>query len=85
MEYTGYLAVAVLDDSTGVLHGRVVAGGPYPVAAFEATGYRSRDRPRMGDVVTLDEVSEQHRAPVLLVGLDPQPPPSTGSDTALTA
>ena len=37
MEYKGYLARVELDDSTGVLHGRAVDGGPYPVATFEAT------------------------------------------------
>ena len=37
MEYKGYLAVVEFDDSTGLLHGRVVVGVPYPVATFEAT------------------------------------------------
>lgn len=37
MEYKGYLARVEHDDSTGVLHGRAVNGGPYPVATFEAT------------------------------------------------
>ena len=36
MAYKGYLAGVEFDDSTGVLHGRVVNGGPYPIATFEA-------------------------------------------------
>ena len=36
MEYKGYLARVEFDDSAGVLHGRAVNGGPYPVATFEA-------------------------------------------------
>ena len=41
MEYKGHLAVVELDDSTGVVHGRAVNGGPYPVATFEATDSRA--------------------------------------------
>lgn len=37
MEYRGYLASVEFDDSAGVLHGRVVNSGPYPIATFEAT------------------------------------------------
>lgn len=37
MEYKGYLASVEYDDSAGVLHGRVVNSGPYPIATFEAT------------------------------------------------
>ena len=33
-----------LDDSTVVLHGRAVNGGPYPVATFEATDSRTLRR-----------------------------------------
>ena len=41
MEYRGYLALVEFDESTGVLHGRAVDGGPYPVATFEATDTRA--------------------------------------------
>ena len=44
MEYKGYLALVEFDDSTSVLHGRVVDGGPYPVATFEATDTRALRR-----------------------------------------
>ena len=44
MEYRGYLALVEIDDSTGVLHGRAVDGGPYPVATFEATDTRALRR-----------------------------------------
>ena len=37
MEYKGYFASVEFDDSTDVLHGRVVNSGPYPIATFEAT------------------------------------------------
>ena len=37
MEYQGYVAEVELDDSVGRLHGRVVNGGSYPIATFEAT------------------------------------------------
>ncbi len=38
MEYRGYAASVEFDDSAGVLHGRVVTVGSYPVATFEAVG-----------------------------------------------
>ena len=44
MEYKGYLALVEFDDSTGVLHGRAVDGGPYPAATFEATDTRALRR-----------------------------------------
>lgn len=37
MEYKGYVAAVEFDDSVGLLHGRVVNSGPYPIATFEAT------------------------------------------------
>lgn len=37
IEYKGYLAAVGFDDSSNVLHGRVVNSGPYPIATFEAT------------------------------------------------
>lgn len=37
MKYKGYQAVVEFDDSTNVLHGRVINSGPYPIATFEAT------------------------------------------------
>ena len=37
MEYKGYAAVVEYDDSVGLLHGRVVNTGAYPIATFEAT------------------------------------------------
>ena len=37
MEYRGYLAAVEFDDSSNVLHGRVINSGPYPIATFEAT------------------------------------------------
>ena len=44
MEYKGYLASVEFDDSTDVLHGRVVNSGPYPIATFEATDTRDLRR-----------------------------------------
>lgn len=46
MEYRGFVAVVEFDDSTDVLHGRAVNGGPYPVATFEATHTRAPPRVR---------------------------------------
>ncbi|MCY3958726.1 MAG: type II toxin-antitoxin system HicB family antitoxin [Chloroflexi bacterium] len=40
MEYQGYLATVEYDDSVGLLHGRVVNTGSYPIATFEATDVR---------------------------------------------
>ena len=37
MEYKGYVASVEFDASAGVLHGRIVNSGPYPIATFEAT------------------------------------------------
>ena len=37
IEYKGYVAEVVFDDSVGSLHGRVINSGPYPIAVFEAT------------------------------------------------
>ena len=37
MEYKGYVAAVEFDDSVGLLHGRVVNSGSYPIATFEAT------------------------------------------------
>ena len=37
MEYKSYMAAVEFDDSVGLLHGRVVNSGPYPIATFEAT------------------------------------------------
>ena len=37
IEYKGYTATIEFDDSVGLLHGRVVNSGPYPIATFEAT------------------------------------------------
>ena len=36
MESKGYLAAVEFDDSVGLLHGRVVNSGTYPIATFEA-------------------------------------------------
>lgn len=36
MEYSGYVAAVEFDESAGVLHGRVVNSGTYPIATFEA-------------------------------------------------
>ena len=44
MEYKGYLASVEFDDSAGVLHGRVVNSGQYPIATFEATETRELRR-----------------------------------------
>ena len=44
MKYKGYLASVEFDDSTDVLHGRVVNSGPYPIATFEATETRALRR-----------------------------------------
>ena len=51
MEYRGYLASVEFDDSAGVLHGRVVNSGPYPIATFEAndTGELRREFERSVD------------------------------------
>jgi predicted HicB family RNase H-like nuclease len=37
IEYKGYTASIEFDDSVGLLHGRVVNSGPYPIATFQAT------------------------------------------------
>ena len=37
MEYKGYLAAVEFDDSSDILHGRVINSGAYPIATFEAT------------------------------------------------
>ena len=37
IKYKGYVAAVEFDDSTNVLHGRVINSGPYPIATFEAT------------------------------------------------
>ncbi len=37
MEYRNYLAEVEVDESVGLLHGRVVNSGPYPIATFETT------------------------------------------------
>ena len=44
MEYKGYFAWVEFDDSVDVLHGRVVNGGPYPIATFETTETRALRR-----------------------------------------
>ena len=36
MEYRGYVAAVEFDESVGILHGRVVNSGAYPIATFEA-------------------------------------------------
>lgn len=36
MEYKGYLAAVEFDDSSDILHGRVINSGAYPIATFEA-------------------------------------------------
>ena len=37
MEYKGYLATIEYDDSVGLLHGKVINAGPYPIVTFEAS------------------------------------------------
>ena len=44
MEYKGYLAAVEFDDSAGILHGRVVNSGAYPIATFEATDAKALRR-----------------------------------------
>lgn len=44
MEYKGYVATVEFDDSTDMLHGRVVNAGPYPIATFEASETRQLRR-----------------------------------------
>ena len=39
--YKGYVATVEYDDSVGMLHGRVVNSGKYPIATFEATDVQS--------------------------------------------
>ena len=39
--YKGYVATVEYDDSVGMLHGRVVNSGKYPIATFEATDVES--------------------------------------------
>ncbi len=39
--YRGYVATVEYDDSVGMLHGRVVNSGKYPIATFEATNVES--------------------------------------------
>lgn len=36
MEYKGYVVAVEFDESAGILHGRVVNSGSYPIATFEA-------------------------------------------------
>ena len=36
MEYKGYQAEVIYDDSIGRLHGRVINSGTYPIATFES-------------------------------------------------
>lgn len=36
MEYKGYRAEVIYDDSVGRLHGRVINSGSYPIATFES-------------------------------------------------
>ncbi len=36
MTYKGYAAAVEIDESVGLLHGRVVNSGRYPIATFEA-------------------------------------------------
>ena len=36
MEYKGYQAEIIYDDSVGRLHGRVINSGSYPIATFES-------------------------------------------------
>lgn len=44
MEYKGYLGEVVYDDSTGMLHGRVINSGAYPVANCVARDVDSLQR-----------------------------------------
>ena len=42
LEYKGYIGEVVYDD--GVLHGRVINSGPYPIANCEATNVEDIER-----------------------------------------
>ena len=44
LAYKGYLASVEFDDTAGVLHGRVINSGPYPIATFEAIETRELRR-----------------------------------------
>ena len=67
MEYKGYIASVEFDDSVGMLHGRVMNTGDYPIATFEATdveGLRREFR------ISVDEYLDVcHEA-----GIEPQKP-----------
>ena len=67
MEYKGYVATFEFDDSVGLLHGRVVNSGDYPIATFEATdvaGLRAEFR------VSVDEYLSTCKE----AGIEPRPP-----------
>ena len=44
MEYKGYVATIEYDDSVGLLHGKVVNAGPYPIVTFEAADVEGLER-----------------------------------------
>ena len=44
MEYKGYIATIEYDDSVGLLHGKVVNAGPYPIVTFEAADVEGLER-----------------------------------------
>lgn len=67
MEYKGYVASVEFDDSVGLLHGRVVNSGDYPIATFEATdvaGLRAEFR------LSVDEYLRTCKE----AGIEPRPP-----------
>jgi len=67
MEYKGYVATVEFDDSVGLLHGRVVNSGDYPIVTFEATdvaGLRAEFR------LSVDEYLSACKE----AGIEPRPP-----------
>lgn len=67
MEYKGYVATVEFDDSVGLLHGRVVNSGDYPIVTFEATdvaGLRAEFRLSV----------EEYLSACKEAGIEPRPP-----------
>lgn len=67
MEYKGYVATVEFDDSVGLLHGRVVNSGDYPIATFEATDVASL---RAEFRLSVDEYLSACKE----AGVEPRPP-----------
>ena len=78
MEYKGYIAMVEFDDSVGMLHGRVMNSGDYPIATFEATDVEGL---RLEFRISVDEYFEACQE----AGVEPQKPFSGKLDLRLGA